>query len=336
MKPKYLLLIPLLCLSFISKAQLTADFPDSNYYWNANYTFSPWEMGTRDEFDFTLYYKSDTIINNQTYQKLFIKYSILNYNGYWGPGGVNYHGDKYYGLIRNDKINKRVYIKREAYLHNFPRTYTDSAETLLYDFGLNVGDIYPITIHNKTIDSNVYIFKIDTIIDPQNVKRACYFIHPKFGGPSDTTFLNGVVIQGVGGRNGLIGDFFDYWDYSYIESFSCFKINSIGYQPQISDLHASIYEISYCDKHEFLSVENNKSKNISVTPNPVTSTFTINIPDEEATFTLINTLGQSQEIQGVREGSIWNLNVSTLENGIYFITILTDKNQYSSRFIKIN
>ena len=31
---KHFLLIPLLCLSFISKAQLTADFPDSNYYWN--------------------------------------------------------------------------------------------------------------------------------------------------------------------------------------------------------------------------------------------------------------------------------------------------------------
>ena len=283
----------------------------------------------------TLYYKSDTIINNQTYQKLFIKYSIINNNGYWGIGGVNYHGDKYYGLIRNDKINKRVYIKREAFLHFFPRTDIDSAETLLYDFGLKVGDIYPITIHNKTIDSNVYIFRIDTLIDPQNVKRACYFIHPKFGGPADTTFLNGVVLQGVGGRNGLIGDFFDYWDWSYIESFSCFKINNIGYQPQISDTHASLIQINYCDKHEYLSVSNLKNKTISIFPNPVTSTFTVDFPDEEATFTITNTLGQSQEIKGVQEESIWKVDVSNLPSGIYFLKILSPNKNYSSKFLKI-
>lgn len=327
MKLKSLLLI----LTFIaffsqSKAQLTADFPDSNYYWNSYYSFSVFEMGARDEFYFTLYYKSDTIINNQTYQKLFIKYSMINNNGFWGIAGVNYRGDKYYGLIRNDKINKRVYIKREAFLHGFPRTDIDSAETLLYDFGLNVGDIYPITIHNKTIDSNEYIFRIDTIIDPQNVKRACYFINNKSGGPADPTIFNGVVIQGVGGRNGLIGDIFNYWDWSYTESLSCFKINNIGYQTQISGTHASLTEINYCDKHEYLSVSNLINKNISISPNPVTSTFTIDIPEEEATFTITNTLGQSQEIKGIREGTIWKLDVNSLSNGIYYLKISSFNN----------
>ena len=91
-----------------------------------------------------------------------------------------------------------------------------------------------------------------------------------------------------------------------------------------------------CNMFQYLSVENTKANTISIPPDPVTSTFTINIPDEEATFTILNTLGQIQKTQIVREGSIWRLDASLLENGIYFVNILTDKNQYSSRFIKAN
>lgn len=329
MKPKYLLLIPLLCLSFISKAQLTADFPDSNFRWNTHDSHTLFEDLDGTEIDGSYYDTGDTVIKNVHYRKVNFKYTYFGRWTMFGPLGY-FHGDKLYCLLRNDKINKKVYsIPQHISLYSV-NGIPDTTETLLYDFNLKVGDIYPITVDNPTLDTSLYIYAIDTITDWFNIKRAVYQTSHYAG----SEYYN--LIQGIGGGIGLENGLEKYEDHIRQNNLECFKNDTLEISIENNFLSSIQFWPTSCNNHIYLSVNNPKLYQIQISPNPVTSSFTIDIPDEEATFTLINTLGQSQEILGVREGTTWNFNASTIENGIYFITILTDKNQYSSRFIKIN
>lgn len=322
MKLKHFLLIPLLCLSFISKAQLTADFPDSNYYWNEYHAYYYEDLNYIVSDEGVIYDNGDSIFQGKTYRKLF--YKVLFRND-WYPPQYKYRKDTILiGLIRNDKLNKKVFFVRFY-------EYKDSTENLLFDFGLNVGDRYPRNFQNSTSatpESDSVVVKIDTLLDPYGIKRAVYILDTNNMGTSP-------IIQGIGCIQGLlINTLYLPFEHSYDEM-TCIHFGNgkslSFFAPQIPNMDSTS-----CNMFQYLSVENNKSKNISISPNPVTSTFTINIPDEEATFTILNTLGQIQKTQIVGEGTIWKLDASLLENGIYFITILTDKNQYSSRFIKAN
>ena len=75
------------------------------------------------------------------------------------------------------------------------------------------------------------------------------------------------------------------------------------------------------------------TNSLSVYPNP--SSFELNISNtynETINYIKIyNTLGQ---ICLKRFGDISKVNISSLENGIYFIKIITDKGEYTKQFIK--
>ena len=64
-------------------------------------------MAPFDEFQYSVYYKKDTIVNNTRHHLLNLKYKMMF------PSGPppNIQGDRPIALIRNDKVNKRVYIK---------------------------------------------------------------------------------------------------------------------------------------------------------------------------------------------------------------------------------
>ncbi len=317
---KYFLLLTISLFSFATKAQLTADFPDSNYYWNEYHAYYYEDINYIVSDEGVIYDNGDSIFQGKTYRKLF--YKVLFRND-WNPPQYEYRKDTILiGLIRNDKLNKKVFFVRFY-------EYKDSTEHLLFDFGLNVGDRYPRNFQNSysaTPGSDSLVVKIDTILDPYSIKRAVYILDTNFMGTSP-------IIQGIGCIQGLlINTLYLPFEHSY-DFMSCIHLGngkSLSFNSPMNPYMDSLN----CNFFQFSSIERNKAKNISIFPNPVTSTFTINIPDEETTFTLINTLGQSQEIKGVRENNSWKFEIGYLQNGIYFLNTVSAKHNYFSRFIK--
>lgn len=322
MKLKPLLLILTLIAFFSqSKAQLTADFPDSNFRWNTYDSHSLFEDLAGTEIDGSYYDKGDTVVNNIHYRKVNFKYTYFGRWAMFGPLGY-FHGDKLYCLLRNDKINKKVYSIKQHISLFAANGIPDSTETLLYDFNLKVGDVYPVTVDNPILDTSLYIYAIDTITDCYNIKRAVYQTSHYAG----STYYS--IIQGIGNGAGFGNDFEKYEDHLRHNGLTCFKYDSVG----MSITNSFIFSIEFwptaCNKHIYTSLTTEISKEIKIFPNPITSTFSIDIPDEEATFTLINTLGQSQEINGFRENGQWKFDISNMNSGIYYLKILTNKNNY--------
>ena len=325
---KHFLLIPLLCLSFISKAQLTADFPDSNYYWNEKQYRKDCETCVSQYVEGTMFDSTNHIINGLSYRSIYFKgstYGIIH-----DPTQIinSTSFTALTGYIRNDKLNKKVYFRNQI--------SDTTSDQLLYDFNLKLGDLYPSTKQHNISDST-YVFKIDTLIDPYGITRTVTYV----GDSNKLLGLQegvGVIIEGIGTLSGLLSNsiFRRIW-IGASNDLECFSYDTLNYG--IGDSLSYPFYFSStnaCKEHQYLfvSVDSKKKLTVNITPNPVTSTFTINIPDEEATFTIINSLGQSQEIQSVREGEQRKFEVNDLPNGIYYLKIMSNKKSYFSSLVK--
>lgn len=330
MKLKLLsLFLTLFAFSFKSKAQLTADFPDSNFMWNTHNRHTLFEDLAGTEIDGSFYDAGDTVIKNLYYRKVKFRYTYLGRWLMFGPLGY-FHGDKLYCLLRNDKLNKRVYTIPQHMSYFNSSSNPDTSEILLYDFNLKVGDVYPLTIDNPQPDSSLYVYAIDTLTDLYNIKRAGYQLS-NFGG---SIYYN--IIQGIGSGAGINNGIDKFEDHLQSTNLVCFKNGNQAMNITNSFLFPFQFSPSTCSKHLYLFVENSISTPINIYPNPTTSEISIIIPEEEATFTLINTLGQSIELKGIRENAQWKFNVSIYPTGIYYIRINTiDNNYYFSSFAKL-
>ena len=299
-----------------TNAQNTTLFPVDNFFMNEYHS----EKSIPNPFLFdyeegSIFTKDHYTKNNKTYYQLYYNYSYFKNTS---PNGHTSSGfnQRHIGDLNYDTLLNKVFLN----------------DVLLYDFSLNEGDIYPVTCQHLDLDSNIRVVNIDTIVDPYNIIRKVFYIN-NFNHTNNCSFSYSsscaVIIEGIGSVNGILGPLFDCFE-DCSHKLNCAKINNKNYE------FSNGISIGSCSIIQFVGINISKKSEISISPNPVTSTFTINIPDEEATFTILNTLGQIQKTQIVREGSIWRLDASLLENGIYFVNILTDKNQYSSRFIKAN
>lgn len=322
MKLKSLLLIFTLIAFFSqSKAQLTADFPDSNFHWNeSHYTRACSDACPFQYIEGSVFDSTPVLINNKIYRSLYFKGSNYTWLVHLNPPLIsnilNYTIPV--GYIYNDKLNKKVY---------FRESINNSDDQLLYDFSLSIGDVYPVTKQHSQVIDSAYVFRIDTLTDTYGIRRSVKYVSG-FGGAN--IYGSGAIVEGIGTITGLLSNTI-YGNYGWSESndLTCFSYDSLSYSVGNSLPNPIFISSSNsCFRHQYLSVDSKKKTIIKITPNPTSSTFSIDIPDEEATFTIINTLGQSQEINGIRENGQWTFDISKLNSGIYYIKILTNNNYY--------
>lgn len=298
----------------------SADFPDSNYHWNEEhrYWYEPFNFTTGTEG--VIYDNGDSLYQGKSYRKLYYKRLIRND---WNPAPHNYRRDTVLvGLIRNDKANKKVYYV-DFYVE-------DSVvnEQLLYDFGLQVGDRYPRNFQNNNdpLLGDSIVQKIDTIIDPYNIKRAVYYL--------DTTNLQtSPIIQGIGNTRGLlINTLYNPFEF-YYDFMSCMNINN-SYKVSFYDYRSTFMSIDDCKFYQYTSIENSSKSKINIYPNPTNSKFYINHNDPNSTFEIINAIGQSEKIKGEFDGNEWSFDISDFENGIYVLKILSKGSSHFSKIYK--
>ena len=191
MKPQlFLKIICILYFNFqyvkIVTAQSYIPFPDTSANWNVSWSDVDCYVSGLQDGVFTYYYNGDTVINSNTFHKLFRSglcnqccppiYFLGNLNGYMGG-------------LRNDSINKKVLWIR-------PDLTTDE---ILYNFNIVVGDTLKGWLTSACPDPT--IISIDSILIGSKYHSRYNFV----GG-----ICEGALIEGIGSTLGLLEPFFTF------------------------------------------------------------------------------------------------------------------------------
>ncbi|MCX6245447.1 MAG: T9SS type A sorting domain-containing protein [Bacteroidetes bacterium] len=286
---KKILLLSLILLAISATAQRSTyhPFPDSNTVWNWHmtvYGFPP-----TDNL-YSIIFSGDTLINSVNYHKLKTPYvqQVMK------SGMVGYRG-----AIRQDAPGRRVFIVPAG----------ETAEQLLYDFNMQVGD----SVRGYT-ETGLNPLDVVESIDSVMVGTD-YHKRWKINTGYDIYF-----IEGIGSTYGLIehspGTIVDWASISL----TCFQ----------QDGH-TLYPDTLIDCPVITSVKSGtkKSGTFTVFPNPTNGSFHIEFDDPRniGEIRLTDLTGKIILQQKTKDQA--RIKIDDLDQGIYFLTV-TDKNDRST------
>jgi hypothetical protein len=231
-----------------SQTSVYHPFPDSNAQWNVELDYyvycTPFTYNSITTYSYV--FGADTVIGSYTYHQLYVP----AYQSYYS--GAPCYNDtvaagSYIGSIRQDTAARKVY-------YVFP---VDTAEQLLYDFNLSVGDTIRGYLardcNSGSMDQTVV--SIDSILIGSD-----YRTRWNFGLSSAYS-----IIEGIGSTKGLLEPVCELID-GPIYALDCFKQNDTVYYPSLSttcDLETSTVNFVLTDN------------SFSIFPNPAQDYFTI-------------------------------------------------------------
>lgn len=314
-------LLLLFCLSFISGnvfSQNYVPFPDSSAQWNVKFGWygSPnWGVDETAIF----FIDGDTLISGNIYSKIFL---------YHGGPAIDTSNSYYVGAIREQ--NKKIFFRiipnpwtsppaMEYYPTNC-NSQSDTADFLLYDFNLIVGD---------TIRNGFTVFVINSIdsVLVQSTYRKRFNIS---NNNIMWTNLYEEWIEGIGSTRGILDATCPENPWGH-RALVCYQSNSISYITQyayqrfggncysnttgLNELFSSdIFTLSPNPFHNFITIKNNQQKDLSIT--------------------IFSSIGEVvQRATLIKEG-VATINLSGLAAGIYLVAARSDKNFVARKIVK--
>jgi hypothetical protein len=238
--------------------------------------------------------KSDTLINDQTYQEIvFHRYQY----SYCYPTDLYLDTTEYhYSYLREDTISKKVYIY-----------YGGCGDLILYDFSLHKNDSIKI-YHNWDCNDSVRI-SIDstyqfTLLNGRKVKRLDNYDYFNDGWKT-YSFLEGI---------GNLWDPFDFIPYPY------YNFEGGSYLECVTDNGTVIYG----EPILWNIVDTKQANHIGLYPNPASDNINIKFDGfvDIDDILLVNTLGIKYKVSWSCIGdNLIKSDISGLPTGIYFIII---------------
>jgi hypothetical protein len=286
---KLLLLIFLLPLFVFSQTNVYHPFPDSAF-WRVDaqdYDTGPPQCG--GDYYYHYYLRSDTLINNLVYKTVYR--SPLTTAGspcfWWGvsPG--------YVCALRDDSILNKVFIVPPL----------STADTLLFDYNMNVGDTVKGFI--AECSNAVVTIKDSVMIAGQYHKRwffnGCFSLCPQF------------IIEGIGTCYGLFEPIPGWFQKnSYLVCVEDSSGNLFSNSCYSSPLGCRLITTIYDDLTNFY---------LSISPNPSSGIFTVASVQEITAIEIYNLLGEEVFHQQILKSSNQQINLSSQSKGIYFIKL---------------
>lgn len=254
--------------------------------------FDPWDPDIYSTKSLGIY--GDTVINTISYKKVYELDCIRD--------GVVLDPERYKGAIREDAEQQKVWF------------YTNDAEYLLYDFSLNVDDIF--LYHSEFCggDVQLQITGISTV-EIDGTERREFELQP-----IDISGWAGSWIEGIGSTVHL-------YDYAYPHGnfavyLSCYFEND---------------ELIYSPWSECCDGETGNSltqyQDFSISPNPATNTVRLSFSDDKARLVRIYDVNNKLIDEFIMETSYFNYNLSNYKSGIYFIKISEGQNTTIKKFV---
>jgi hypothetical protein len=292
------LIFTLLMLNSLLVKSQYIPFPEENAFWTVEHG-AEWCMNSASIYQYQL--TGDTAINSLIYHK-------LNQKGDFICGSIFFSGNMdYIGSYRNDSINKKVY-----FLHR------DSlSESLLYDFNLMIGDTIKGYLQELTNYQNFCVIdSIDSLlVDGSYRKRWNYHsLSPQF---DFLNFSSPNYIEGIGNVFGLFGGLKNELNVNY--KLICHSVYS-----------TKLYGHSPCNL--ITTIEEREEDKVSIYPNPFINNISIENSEGEKEVIITDVYGKQQYKNTYSNKTI---DVSFLEQGIYFITITSATNTFTQKIIKL-
>ncbi len=327
-------ILAVICIFFSGGIKLNAQayipFPDSNYAWNDMYTIydAPCIPFGQRQF----YISGDTLINSFTYHKLYVNESTGNL---WCTGNVNQYLHVLTSCIRQDIPQKKVYAF----------DFVNSVDTLLYDFNLTLGTVYPKTLF--TDDSVLYVTRIDTTLLGDGMNHQIFFFsrfQPCAGGDSISNDL--ALIEGVGFTTG-----FGFQTTGAAQPLSVYGPGILAQEaPQLecfgtyTTLHGRVNANGNCQRDTTFynpadspclinMVTENLSNEIHIIiqPNPSDKEILITTPDKMIgySFCIVSNLGQTV-YKNSFSSVITSIDLTDYPTGVYYL--IASKGEFISSF----
>ncbi|GEM_PF-616835 len=316
---KFLLVLMIFCFSMGLKSENYHPFPTENAIWHSIASQCPNEL-----FSHKYFINGDTIIENETWQKIYFTNNYL--------GDVDFKGDMNYIAAIRENEQKQILAK----IPHLP-------EFVLYDFSLEIGDtIWYEHVAESAVDGNYPFYFDDDFYSP----------HYKVVVDKDSVLLeNGEY------RNRLT--LYSYVDHygnikitnHWIEGFGCTRWSGlfhpivvirldngdgVSFACLMQDDEVIYLNNPYCDDclcETFTSIDHIDYSNelLTVYPNPSKGNLTIAI-SESATGNLVlrisDVSGNKIIEQRIRNQKEINLNLGNYNSGFYFIQLLdVDRNK---------
>lgn len=289
---RFIFIISLFCFlnsyKGIAQTNVYHPFPDTNAVWRMD-----WYTGTTGMCKDVFYFHSafqytmggDTLINSFTYKKIYRSgYTVCSpfYN-------------TYYGGLRQDTANKKVYFLRSGF-----------SDTLIYNFNAQVGDTVRLAdctgLYGSDVGYNFVVTSIDSVIVGSKY-------HKRF---NDSNAPNSSMIEGVGSNCGLLEGNMPY-SLEQTLYLICFSHNSDIYPSSSTSCPLLVADIQDYNTNEGY---------IKVFPNPFSDFLTIESAEIPGVVSIRNILGElifQIKISDLKQV----IDLRVLPPGIYCISLLS-------------
>lgn len=301
------------CLSFVGKTQINTYF-NNNPCWR---TQSMCEIGqtcyTVNVYNY--FTNGDTLINGYQYKKVYKKgYSYAQYGAAGMPPQGNpcltppptyFYGSSLSFFIRS--AGKKMYT-----LNLPPSTAVCNGDSLLYDFGLNVGDTLPTTCINPFSST---VFKV-TAIDSINTLNGWM---RRFKLNNNSSYD---LIEGMGFKNGLV-------ELMPVNVMSCGWTLQCYSQDNTSYFPAAGTSCMLTTAIEETAVQIQKP---IIYPNPSAGVYKIYFTESDTKIEVRNIVGQLLQSHLVQSNT-YEIDLSKETSGVYILNWI-DK-QGATRSVKL-
>ena len=315
-------LIFLLSFFFHGKSQENFPLPSEHPFWTESHaqlwacTFS-FECGGYYCTCITpVYYKTDTVINNSVYNRLYTR-GVCDeiFAGGPPPYGCPFtfdytQSESLFAIIRQDTANKTVYL------------WDNVKDTLLYDFkNMTAGLPYPPTVNNP-MQNNLLVVSVDSV-ELNNVYYKKWNLGINWEGTTtDSAFA--YIIEGIGSSLGILANLVPPFENS--DQLICFSENDVSIYPD------STY---YCDKTVNV-IEKSENQFFKIYPNPTEDNLTIEtdfIFENSAFIKILNTNGKVLDNLELKQAKT-DIKLAGYPSGIYFVQIVNGTFIETLKFIK--
>ncbi|MFK7755873.1 MAG: T9SS type A sorting domain-containing protein [Flavobacteriales bacterium] len=289
-----------LAFSILEASGQTFDYFENDPEWRCSHRYNL--SGEPPEFtskkDYIYYFDGDSLVNDTFYLQLFERGEIVT------SGVTENTFNSFNSLIRQE--GKRIYQR------------LDETEYLLYDFDLEIGDMFPDVLHysNSSFPEQT-VQNVDSILINGNYHRT-------FSGNSD------LIIEGIGHWQGVFNEPMINIPLDAFYQLHCYR--QLGEVEYVTD--------NWLECNFNVSVEEQKSElMVSVYPNPTANVLFIELPTR-----LLSSLGANLQIiirnsQGKQVFSeiVSNSNptasvdLSSNASGIYLVSVVSQGKLLSSK-----
>ncbi len=320
---KYLLQLTLLAIALCLKlpAQSYTPIPDSNAVWmQGTGLYNAYPNHPVATCDGPLSFGTDTVINSRIYHRLYGQQVCNWLNTYLSPpppgtivSGTDYYPFSLRYIFRQDTAQRKVYLY-DPYTHR---------DTLLYDFNLVVGQVYPPTFVAQS-SLNLTVTSQYTIALGGNPHRVWMLGN---GTRPDVVYL----IEGVGTSQGFGTQFLipGFESENFLHCFTrdgnvLFSNWGPGHFKQLPFPSNGICDVT-------LSTKNLEKENESFVffPNPAEKAINIQSSVPVVAYRVFDLTGRELLAEKIEASKSFEIDLTTLHPGVYFIRI-QDKQGYET------